>query len=185
MKNLTLLVICFLSFNTLMFSQLLNTTQYKKEPKVIIQVSLGLNAVDNTGNRFPVSNPGDWAFGTPVSIGIEARRNYTSALALALDLGYNDYDSLHYYSVDGSFKYYLNEWIKSEKFELAPMAGAGVFNINKNNVSLNFGGSVAYWFNDKLAVRIKSLSKFALNNSESYTINNNHFMHHLELVYAL
>ena len=189
MKKLTLLVICFLSFTTLIFSQDLNTTQYKIESKVIYQISLGINTIDNTGNRSPLSNPGDWSFGTPISIGVEARRNDKNAenndLAVVMDFSYNDYNSLHYYSIDGGVKYYLSDWIKSEKFEIAPMAGAGVFNINKTNVSVNGGVSVAYWFNDKLAVRLKSLAKFALNNNDSFAISNNHFMHHLELVLAL
>ena len=94
-------------------------------------------------------------------------------LALVGDFGYNDYDGLRYYSVDGGFKYYLNDWIRSDKFEIAPTSGGGVFNINRTNVSVNVGGSVAYWFNKSLAMRIKSLAKFALNNNDpNYNISN-------------
>jgi hypothetical protein len=129
---------------------------------------------------------GDWAFKTPISIGIEARTNFKKNLAFTGDFGYNDYDGLRYYSIDGGFKYYLNDLIRSEKFEIAPSVGGGVFNINRTNVSLNLGGSVAYWFSDSFALRIKSLAKFGLNkNDPNYNVSNSHYMHNLEVVFVL
>ena len=51
MKKLPLTFICLLCFTTLLFSQTLNTTQNIKEFKTIYQVSIGINAIDNTGGR--------------------------------------------------------------------------------------------------------------------------------------
>ena len=183
MKNLLLLFACLLSFTNL-YSQTLNTTEIINEFKTIYQISLGVNAIDNSGDSSPLT--GSWEFNTPVSIGIEARSYYNKNLAIVGDFTYNGYDGLHYYSVDTGFKYYLNNWIKSEKFELAPMAGIGVFNINRTNVSINFGGSLAYWISDKFALRLKSVAKIGLNNSdESSNISNGHYVHNLELVFVL
>ena len=186
MKNLILLVLCFFGFTSLVYSQELNTTQYKKENSTTYQVSIGVNTVNNV-LRSPLSNPGDWAFKNPITVGIEARDFYTKDLALVLDFGYNEYDSgMRYFSLDGSFKYYLNDWIKSKKLEIAPMAGGGAFNFDRTNISFNLGGSVAYWFSDKIGVRIKSLAKFAFNqNDENYNIANGHYQHFLELVFKL
>ena len=184
MNKLTLLFVCFIISTTLLYSQNYNVSQNKKEKQMNYQVSIGVNAIDNSGDRSPIK--GDWAFQTPFSIGIEARSNIKKNLALVGDFGYNDYDGLRYYSVDGGFKYYLNDWIRSEKFEIAPTVGGGVFNINRTNVSVNVGGSVAYWFSKSLALRIKSLAKFALNNNDpNYNISNKHFMHNLEVVFLL
>lgn len=184
MRNLLLIVVCLLSFTTILFSQTLNTTQNTKEYKTIYQISLGINAIDNSGDGSPVS--GSWEFNTPLSIGIEARSYYNKNLAIFGDFTYNGYDGLQYYSVDTGFKYYLNNWIKSEKFELAPMAGIGMFNINRTNVSINFGGSLAYWISDKFALCLKSVAKIGLNNNvESNDINNGHYVHNLGLVYIL
>ena len=183
MKNLLLLFACLLSFTNL-YSQTLNTKEIINEFKTIYQISLGVNAIDNSGDSSPVT--GSWKFKTPVSIGIEARSYYNKNLAIVGDFTYNGYDGLHYYSVDTGFKYYLNNWIKSEKFELAPMAGIGVFNINRTNVSINFGGSLAYWISDKFALRLRSAAKIGLNNSdESSDISNGHYVHNLELVFVL
>ncbi len=188
MKNLNLLLLLWsLSITSLVYSQELNTTQSKKENSTTYQVSIGVNTVNNLGLSSPLNSPGDWAFKTPITVGIEARDFYTKNLALTVDFGYNEYDDgLRYYSLDGSFKYYLNDWIKSKKLEIAPMAGAGAFNFDRTNISFNLGGSMAYWFSDKFGVRIKSLAKFAFNrNDEKYDITNNHFQHFLELVFKL
>ncbi len=187
MKNLILVFVCFFSFSTYLYSQNLNTTQNKKENSTTYQVSIGVNTVNNLGLNSPLNSPGDWAFKNPITVGIEARDFYTKNLALTLDFGYNEYDDgLRYYSLDGSFKYYLNDWIKSKKLEIAPMVGGGAFNFDRTNISFNLGGSVAYWFSDKFGVRIKSLAKFAFNqNDEKYNISNNHFQHFLELVFKL
>ncbi len=187
MKNLILVFVCFLSFTTFLHSQTLNTTQSKKENTTIYQVSIGVNTVNNLGLNSPLNSPGDWAFKKPIAVGIEIRDFNTKNLALTVDFGYNEYDDgLRYYSLDGSFKYYLNDWIKSKKLEIAPMVGAGAFNFDRTNISFNVGGSMAYWFSDKFGVRIKSLAKFAFNqNDEKYDITNNHFQHFLELVFKL
>ena len=187
MKNLILVFVCFLSFTAFLHSQTLNTTQSKKESSATYQVSIGVNTVNNLGLNSPLNSPEDWAFKTPIAVGIEARDFYTKDLALTLDFGYNEYDDgLRYFSLDGSFKYYLNDWIKSKKLEIAPMVGGGAFNFDRTNISFNLGGSVAYWFSDKFGVRIKSLAKFAFNqNDEKYNIANNHLQHFLELVFKL
>ncbi len=182
MKNLNLLLLaCSFSFTSLVYSQQLNTTQFKKESRTIYQISFGANAV-NTELGSPLNSPGDWFYKSPISLGIEARSFYTKNMALSLDFAYNDFDGLKYYAIDGSFKYYLNDWIKFEKFEFALMFGGGAFNMDRTNITINGGGAVTYWFTDKIGVRVRSLAKLALND---YTISNSHAMHNLEVVFVL
>ena len=183
MNKLPLLIL-FLSLSLLTFGQDLNNTQNVKEFNTIYQISAGVNAVNNLGLRSPLNSPGDWAFQTPIAFGIEARSYFNKDLALSLDAGFNKYDDLTYYSFDGSFKYYFNDWIPVTDFEFFAQGGMGLFNIDRTNVSANLGGGVLYWFNDKFGVRLRSLAKFALSASEESTTNN-HFQHNLEFVFVL
>ena len=182
MKNLNLLLLaCSFSFTSLVYSQQLNTPQFENESKTIYQISFGANAV-NTELGSPLNSPGDWFYKLPISLGIEARSFYTKNMALSVNFAYNGFDGLNYFAIDGSFKYYLNNWIKSEKFEIGLVFGGGIFNMDRTNLSINGGGTITYWFNDKIGVRVRSLAKLALND---YTISNSHAMHNLELVFVL
>ena len=183
MKKLPLLIL-LLSFSLLTFGQDLNDTQNIKQFNTIYQISAGVNAVNNLGLRSPLNSPGDWAFENPISFGIEARSYFNKDLAFAFDVGFNKYENMTYYSLDGSVKYYLNEWIPANDFEFFAQGGLGLFNIDKTNVSGNLGGGVLYWFNEKFGVRVRSLAKFAFNASEEL-INYNHFQHYLEFVLVL
>ena len=184
MKRLLILTISLLWLIPCSFGQDANSSQ-NEAVKTIYQISGGLNAIDNTSGSSPFSNPGDWYVSTPISIGIEARSYYNSNMALVGYFGFNKYDGLNYFSLDAGFKYYLNDWIPIEKIEIAPEIGGGVFNIDKTNVSVNLGGSVAYWINKKLALRLRSIAKFAINNGSDYNISNGHYLHNLELVFVL
>jgi len=183
MKKLALFLL-YTSFSIFTFGQVLNTTQNVKQFNTIYQISAGVNAVNNLGLSSPLNSPGDWAFETPLAFGIEARSYYNSDLAFSLDAGFNKYNNLTYYSLDGSVKYYLNDWIPANDFEFFAQGGMGLFNIDKTNVSANLGGGVLYWFNDKIGIRLRSLAKFAFNASEEVNTNN-HFQHNLEVVFVL
>lgn len=183
MRKLTLFLL-FSLFTLISFGQDLNTSQNVKLVNTIYQVSAGVNAVNNLSTRSPLNSPGDWAFQTPLAFGIEARSYFNNDLALSIDAGFNKYENLTYYSLDGSVKYYLNEWIPVNDFEFFAQGGMGLFNIDKTNVSGNLGGGILYWLNDKFGLRIRSLAKFAFNASEEANTNNN-FQHNLELVLVL
>ena len=184
MKKITLFVFSYLLLITSSIGQDLNSTQNVKAENTIYQLSAGVNAVNNLSLRSPLNSPGDWAFNTPLALGIEARSYINKDLAFTADAGFNKYDNLTYYSLDGGVKYYLNDWIPVDSFEFFANGGFGIFNIDKTNVSANLGGGVLYWFNDKLGVRLRSLGKFAFNANENLNTNN-HFQHNLELVFVL
>lgn len=183
MKNLTLFLLCSL-FSVTSYSQTLNTSQNVKAVNTIYQLSIGVNAVNNLSLRSPLNSPGDWAFNTPLALGIEARSYYNSDLAFALDAAFNKIKKSTYYSLDASVKYYLNEWMPTENFEFFGSGGLGVFNIDKTTVSVNAGGGVLFWFNDKFGIRLRSMAKFAFDAKENLNTNN-HFQHNLELVFVL
>lgn len=183
MKRLALFLL-YSSFSLLTFGQDPNNTQNVKQFNTIYQISAGVNTVNNLGLRSPLNSPGDWAFETPLAFGIEARSYFNKDLAFSIDVGFNKYENLTYYSLDGSVKYYLNDWIPVTDFEFFAQGGMGLFNIDKTNVSGNLGGGVLYWFNDKFGIRLRSLAKFAFNAGEELNTNN-HFQHNLEIVFVL
>jgi hypothetical protein len=184
MKRISLFVFSFLWLITFSFGQDLNNSQNVKSYNTIYQISAGVNAVNNLSLRSPLNSPGDWAFETPLAFGIEARSYYNEDLAISIDAAFNKINDLTYYSLDGSVKYYMNEWIPIDNFEFFAQGGLGVFNIDETNVSANAGGGVLYWFNDKFGVRLRSMAKFAFSASENLNTNN-HFQHNLELVFVL
>jgi hypothetical protein len=184
MKTITLFIINFFWLVSFCFGQDLNSSQNVKSINTIYQLSAGVNTVNNLGLRSPLTSPSDWGFSTPFSFGIEARSYINSDLAFTMDAGFNKIEESTYYSLDGSIKYYLNEWIPLESFEFFVNGGLGVFNIDRTDVSANVGGGVQYWFNDKFGVRLRSLGKFAFSAKENL-INNNHFQHILEFVIVL
>lgn len=184
MNKLSLFLLCCLSMPVISFGQDLNTSQNVKTSNTIYQISVGLNTVNNLGTGSPLNSPGDWAFETPVILGVEARSFLNKDLAITLDLGFNKIDESTYYSLDGGLKYYLNDWIPLESFEFFVNGGLGVFNIDKTDVSANVGGGVQYWFNDKFGVRLRGLGKFAFNAKENL-FTNNHFQYNLEFVIVL
>jgi len=183
MKNLTLFLLCSL-LSVISYGQTLNTSQNVKTANTVYQLSAGVNAVNNLSLRSPLNSPGDWAFSTPLALGIEARSYYDKDLALAVDAAFNKIKESTYYSLDASVKYYLNEWIPVEDLEFLARGGLGVFNMDHTTVSANAGGGALYWFNDRFGIRLRSMAKFAFNARENLNTNN-HFQHNLELVFVL
>lgn len=182
MKKIILILLCAFGLNDL-YSQDLNTTQNTtKDSK--IHLFLGVNTINNLGIRSPLNSASDWAFKNPISFGIELKAQFIDNLAFEETISFNKVEEYTYYSLDSSLKYYLNDLIKSETFELFMQGGLGLFNINGTNVSANIGGGMQYWLDDKWGIRLKSFGKFAFNAKDNL-FNNNHFQHFFEVIYKL
>lgn len=183
MKRLTL----FLMFSfclTIMFSQDLNTTQSEDNDSARIQIFLGVNTINNLGFQSPLKQANEWAFKNPISLGVEFKAVFIENLAFEETISFNKINEYTYYSMDSSLKYYFNDLVQSETFELFAQGGLGLFNINGTNVSANVGGGMGFWFNDTWGIRLKSLGKFAFNANNNLD-NNNHFQYFFEVVLNL
>ena len=202
MRKLIFTLICCMCFSNFMFSQdtepmnnpdaepVKNTEKIGKN----FRVFFGFNAVNNNNEHSPFKGMSDWAVGIPISFGVESTINRNLVFEQSFSVNKfkettksnrgNNPNGFRYYSTSSNIKYFLDDLIKSEKFQVFASAGLGIFNIKETNTSGNFGGGLQYWINEKMAVRFKSIGKFAFK-SDNKIYDNNHFQHHLELVFRL
>lgn len=201
MRKLTFALICCMYFSNFTFSQdtePVNNIELKENTEKFgknFRVFLGLNAVNNPQDRNPFGEIKDWAFGIPISFGVESTitRNLVFGQSFSVNKfnetitlsGKNIPHGYTYYSTSSNIKYFLDDLIKYEKFHVFVSAGLGVSKVKETSTSLNLGGGLQYWFNDKMAIRFKSIAKFVFKSKDKNVYDNNHFQHHLELVYRL
>lgn len=176
-------------------------SQNKYEPKDPYQdwvFGVGVNAVVNLGERNPLESPDEWAFKQPLSVSAEKGFSKYFAVELNLSLnGYNEGDEIDgrtltaddtYFSTDAYAKYYFGRHFLNEGswFDLFAAAGPGYFVIDDSNMSFNVAGGALFWLNENhtLGVKLQSVGKFAAK-ADDYLVDNNHFQHHLQIIFKL
>ncbi|MFP4845191.1 hypothetical protein [Winogradskyella sp. PE311] len=188
MKKIILLLI-LVSFSISSFSQSSDKEWFG---------SIGLNAINSLGTRSPVSSPGDWANGLPISLAIEL--GWESGFSIEQGFTLNKFskgdkidgvtltDDFTYTSFDTHAKYYFGKHIfpNVDWLDIYGNAGLGIFSVDETNISANLGGGVLVWFNRRktLGARLQSIAKFAFDHKDS-GFDNNHFQTHLQLIFAL
>jgi hypothetical protein len=166
---------------------------HTQERNDTFRISLGVNAIDNTGDRSLFDNATDWAFDQPISLGVEYKLNRVFGVEALFSL--NEFSSntvrdgvklgndTDYISVDASLKYYIGKYfLNSEKIDIFLNGGFGLYHFVASNSTANLGGGILYWFMDDLGVRIQSMGKFNLGSEES-SFDSNHIQYFLQLVY--
>jgi hypothetical protein len=178
------------------FISLFSFASYAQFTDKEIRLSLGVNTVNSLGKWSPFNSPDDWAFKNPISLGIEYKwldhwsveQSFsinTFTPKSIIDSGNLNRD-LSFFSTNTKIKFYFDDFIfyrKAEWLEFNVNAGIGVFTIDGDlNASINLGGDIFFWINDKFGISLKSLGKFALNSDDTIYLSN-HFQHHLQVVY--
>jgi len=199
MKHFYLIIALGIGLINYAQSQSINSKfKHLNEPYKEWMFGVGVNAVVNLGERNPVYSPSDWAIKHPLSV--SAEKGFSPYWALELNLALNGYDegdkidglSLAqdetYFSFDAQAKYYFGKHIFSEDswFDMFATAGPGYFVIDESNLSFNLGGGLLFWLNDnhRLGVKLQTVGKFAVE-AKDYLVDNNHFQHHLQVVFKL
>ena len=161
-------------------------------------VSFGVNAINSLGTQSPFNSPSDWAFHSPISAAIEY--NWSDQFALEQSITFNGFTEDHvidgvsleedysYLSLDTNMKFYFDQYIfpNFNWIELHANAGVGFFHVDETNISANIGGGALFWLNGNrtFGLRVQTTGKFAFNHPES-GFDNNHFQHHLQVVFKL
>lgn len=181
-----------------LFISLFSYATFAQNANKELVLSLGVNAVNSLGKWSPFNSPDDWAFKNPISLGIEYRwlDNWsveqsfsinTFTTSSIIDSG-NITRDLSFFSTNTKVKFYFDEYIfyrKAEWLEFNVNGGIGVFTIDGDlNASINLGGDVFFWINEKFGISLKTLGKFALNSDDTVYLSN-HFQHHLQVVYKI
>ncbi|WP_179318059.1 outer membrane beta-barrel protein [Winogradskyella helgolandensis] len=161
-------------------------------------LSIGVNAINSLGTRSPFNSPSDWAFDLPISAAAEY--NWSDTFAIEQSVTFNGFTEdteidgtelskdYTYISFDTNVKYYFGQFIfpNLDWLEIHANAGVGFFHIDETNISANLGGGVLFWLNANrtFGLRLQTTGKFAFNHPES-GFDNNHFQHHLQVVFKL
>jgi len=155
------------------------------------RIFVGTNTVNNAGTRSPVKATDEWAFSNPISFGVESAINRN--FSFEQSFSFNKFkesssemldEDILYFSTSANIRYYLNDLIKSDKFEVFVNGGIGIFNMDETNTSANLGGGIQYWISENIAVRVRSIGKFAFK-AKHKQFDNNHYQHCLEVVFKL
>ena len=160
------------------------------------KVSVGLNAVGDTGSRNPVKNLDQFAFNFPLAVAIE--HQWSKQFALEQDITLNGFkagkivdkttvikENLTYFSTNTTLKWYFTSYLFDlEELDLYIGGGLGIFNLDKINTSANLSAGAQYWFNEDIGIRLQTTAKFATNHKENLYANN-HYQHSLMVMFKL
>ena len=188
MKKLILLII-LLSFSLSSFSQRNNEDWF---------LSVGFNTINHLGSRSPIYHPGDWVANFPISAALEF--SWSDDFSVEPSITFNTFSegddidgrilkkNYNYLSLDTHLKYNFAQYIfpREDWLQLYANAGFGFFNIDKSNISANFGAGALFWLNRfrTFGIRAQIIGKFAFNHKDS-GIDNNHYQYHLQAVFKL
>ena len=190
MKKITILLFCFITMASMAQSK---ETDYSKW-----LFKLGVNIVDNTGDRNPfnavelkkrgytnnIAAGIEYRFHKHWSAGFFLSNNKFKAPEAELD-GEFITENRSYFATDVNLKYYLwsaqYEDVTSNRFNIYASAGTGLFNIESNTVSINAGGGLVYWFNNSFGVNLESIAKWTTENDVKY--DSNHFQYFAGITY--
>lgn len=163
-------------------------------------LNIGVNAINSLGSQNPFYHPSDWSYNTPISAAAEF--NWTEKFSIEQSVTFNGFNrgqsidssnpnvdkDYNYLSFDTHVKYYFGRHIfrNADWIDFYADAGVGFFHIDKTNISANLGGGVLVWlnYNRTFGFRLQTIGKFAFNHPES-GFDNNHFQHHIQVVFKL
>ena len=180
MRGITTLFI-IISFYTF------GNAQYKPSARFLeyyhqgLSVGFGLNLVDNSGGLNFLKgylNYESMALKNPFSLSVEYRQSRKFSFLGRMSV--NQWISnkgiidrkiipsdLNYLGFDGGVKFYFDELLERPSsrnwFELFVEGGLGYFQIDKGQLSINFGGGAIFWISKTMALNLQLMTKSTKN----------------------
>ncbi len=157
-------------------------------------LSIGLNAIDNTGNQNPLSlftESEHIAFSRPIEVFLNYQYNYRFEFYLGATFnkfnkdqivdGTPIADNLNYRSIDAGARYFFYTTKTGKNGELKPYAhaGLGIHDIVGNQFMINTGLGLQYHISPSVGIYANSVAKFSFDNALARS---NHFQYSIGVI---